>query len=156
MGALTAAALVIASFESTAQQTDTQSCAEKMTQQLRRFSEQCIADLVGYVASHPELSARISGETEKFYVTLARHNDGLVAEAVSKFNFPLMKPDTPDLLKQLGWQAPENESDNWKKAIGGDAAKTGGAAQDISKALAAYGLKPGEAISVTIGTAESK
>ncbi len=149
--ALAAAALAVTSSASIAQQADAQSCAEKLTQQLRRFSDKCIADLVGYVASQPELSARISGEAEKFYVTLTRHNGGLVAGAVSKFNYPLMKSDTPDLLKQLGWQAPENESDDWKKPIGSDAARSGSAAQDISNALKAYGLKAGEAMSITIG-----
>jgi DNA topoisomerase VI subunit B len=156
VGALAAVVLTLTSIGSLAQEAEAQSCSEKLTQQLRRFSEKCISDLVRYVESQPELSARISGEKEKFYVALVRHDDGLVAEAVSKFNYPLMKADTPDLLKQLGWQAPENESDNWKKVLTRDAAKTGDAAQEISRALAAYGLKPGEAMSVTIGAEQPK
>jgi hypothetical protein len=151
---LIAAALSFGSIRSVAQEAP--SCSETMTQQLRRFSESCIAEIVGYVASRPELSARISGEKEKFYVVVVRHGDALVAEAISKFNYPLMKPDTPDLLKQMGWQAPENESDNWKKALGSDAATAEGAAQEVSRALAAYGLKPGEAMSVTIGAEQPK
>ena len=51
---------------------------------------------------------------------------------------------------------PENESDNWKKMIDADRMNIGVVAEDLSKALAAYGLKKGEAISLTIGTNLSK
>src|SRR4051812_36269255 len=37
-----------------------QSCTGQLTQQLRRFSEKCISDLVRYVASQPAIGARIS------------------------------------------------------------------------------------------------
>jgi hypothetical protein len=97
------------------------------------------------------LAAKISAENEKYYVELTRNNGELVAEAVSKFNYPLMKDDVASTLKQLGWIPPENESDNWKKLISSDDVKNGVAAEDIAKALAAYGLKKGEAIAVTIG-----
>jgi hypothetical protein len=62
-----------------------------------------------------------------------------------------MKDDVANTLKQLGWAPPENESDDWKKRISGDDVRNGVAAEDIAKALAAYGLKKGEAIAVTIG-----
>jgi hypothetical protein len=97
------------------------------------------------------MSAKIYGEKEKYYIILTRAEDGLLAEAVSKFNYPLMKEDTPDILKQLGWTPPENESDNWKKKLASGSVQSGIAAQDVSKALSAYGLKQSEAISLTVG-----
>jgi alpha-mannosidase len=154
--ALRVAALVlsvpaVSSVAAVAQQEKEPSCAETMTEQLRRFSEKCLSDLISFVASQPDMSAKVYSEKEKYYIVLTRTGDGLLAEAVSKFNYPLMKADTPDILKQLGWAAPENESDNWKKSVSSDSVKTGGAAQDLSSALSAYGLKPGEAISLTVG-----
>jgi molecular chaperone GrpE (heat shock protein) len=137
-------------------QDETQSCTGQLTQQLRRFSEKCISDLVGYVASQPEMGARISSETENYHVELVKDAKGFRAEAVSKFNFPMVKDETIDSLKQLGWAPPENESDNWKKLIDADRVNIGALAEDLSKALAAYGLKKGEAISLTIGTDLSK
>lgn len=134
-----------------AQQADESSCSGTMTQQLRRFSEKCLSDLVSFVTSHPDMSAKVYGEQEKYFVTLIRTDDGLLAEAVSKFNYPLMKEDTPEALKRLGWMPPENESDNWSKKISGDQVRTGNAAQELSRALGAYGLKQGEAISLTVG-----
>jgi hypothetical protein len=127
------------------------SCAETMTEQLRRYSESCLSDLISFVASQPDMTAKVYNEKEKYYVVLTRTNHGLLAEAVSKFNYPLMKADTPDILKHLGWAAPENESDNWKKDISRDKVKTGGAVQELSNALSAYGLRQGEAISLTVG-----
>jgi hypothetical protein len=135
-----------------AQQPDAQSCAEKLTQQLRRFSEKCLSDLVAYVASQPKMAAKIYGETEKFYVVIARDGDGLRAEAVSKLNYPLLKDETTNALKQLGWLPPENESDNWRKRYGADRIGNGAAAEDLAKALAAYGLRQGQAVSLTVGT----
>jgi hypothetical protein len=143
--------LVFAPIAAEAQQAEGQSCAENLTQQLRRFSEKCLADLVSYVASQPKMSAKIYGETEKFYISVTRDGDGIKADAVSKFNYPLMKEEAEKTLKQLGWQAPENESDDWTKHFGGDRVRSGAAAEDLVKALAAYGLKPGQAISLTVG-----
>src|SRR3712207_7308337 len=54
-------------------------------------------------------------------------------------------------LKRLGWEAPENESDNWKKRVSSDIIRSGNAAREVSEALSAYGLKQGEAISLTVG-----
>ena len=134
-----------------AQQGDEASCAGTMTQQLRRFSEKCLSDLVTFVASQPDMTAKVYSEKEKYFVSVIRTGDGLLAEAVSKFNYPLMKEDTPEALKRFGWMPPENESDNWNKKIPADQIRAGAAAQELSRALAAYGLKPGEAISLTVG-----
>ncbi len=141
----------VGSAAAVAQQDNEASCTGTMTQQLRRFSEKCLSDLVGFVGSQPGMAAKIYSEKEKYFVSLIRTDDGLLAEAVSKYNYPLMKPDTPDLLKQLGWAPPENESDNWKKKFSLDRGTGGDAAQEVSRALSAYGLKQGEAISLTIG-----
>jgi hypothetical protein len=141
----------MAALAAHAQESDGPSCAEKMTEQLRRFSEKCVSDLVSYVASQPKMAARVASETEKFYVVLIRDADGLRAEAVSKFNFPFMKDDTANTLKELGWLPPENESANWKRHMGGDRIRTGAAAEDLTKTLMAYGLKNGQAITLTVG-----
>src|SRR5215218_4269704 len=109
------------------QPTESQSCSGKMTEQLRRFNEQCLTDLVSYVASQPKASARVLGEKLKFYVQLTRTGAGLDAEAVSRANFPFMEAKTAD--------APP--------------ART---AEELAKALSAYGLTSGEAMSLTIGT----
>jgi hypothetical protein len=149
------AGLIVACLQSTtssAQLNEAPSCAEKMTEQLRRFSEKCVSDLVNFVATQPGLTAKIYSEKEKYYVTLRRVDDALVAEAVSKFNHPLMKADTPDILKQRGWSPPENEADNWKKQLPAASVRSGSAAEEISRALAAYGLQPDEAMSITIAT----
>lgn len=134
-----------------AQQPDQASCAGIMTEQLKSFSEKCLSDLATFVASQPEMAAKVYSEKDKSYLTLTRTDDGLLAEAVSKFNHPLMRADTPDILKRLGWAAPENESDNWKKAISGASLSNDGAARELGDALEAYGLKQGEAISLTVG-----
>jgi hypothetical protein len=134
-----------------AQQAEDTSCSGTMTQQLRRFSEKCLSDLVTFVASQPDMTAKVYSEKEKYFVSIIRTDDGLLAEAVSKFNYPLMKEDTPEALKRLGWMPPENESDNWNKKIPADQIRAGAAAPELSRALAAYGLKPGEAISLTVG-----
>jgi hypothetical protein len=150
-GALLILAVALGPTAANAQQNGAPSCAEKMTEQLRRFSEKCLSDLLAYVAAQPKMAARVASETEKFYVVITRDGDGLRAEAVSKFNFPFMKDDTANTLKQLGWLPPENESANWKKHIGGERVRSGAAAEDITKALAAYGLTSGEAITLTVG-----
>jgi len=134
-----------------AQQSNEPSCGETLTEQLRRFSEKCISDLVTFVSSQPNMTAKIYGEKEKYYIILTRTDDGVLAEAVSKFNYPLMKADTPDILKQHGWAPPENESDNWKKKITSENVRSGSAAREVSEALIAYGLKQGEAVSLTVG-----
>jgi len=144
-------AVSMGSAAASAQQAEGQSCAENLTQQLRRFSEKCLSDLVSYVASQPKMAAKIYGETEKYYIALIRDGDGVRGEAVSKANYPLMKEEAENALKQLGWQAPENESADWRKRFSGDQVKTGRAAEDLAKALAAYGLKQGEAVSLTVG-----
>ena len=115
------------------------------------LNENCLSELVSFVASQSGLSAKIFSENEKYYVALTRNDGELIAEAVSKFNYPLMKDDVANTLKQLGWTPPENKLDDWKKRISGDDVRNGVAAEDIAKALAAYGLKKGEAIAVTIG-----
>ena len=150
--ALLMLALVTGSSPARAQQNEAQSCAEKLTEQLRRFSEKCLSDLVAFVASQPKMAAKIYSETDKYFILVAHDGDGVRAEAVSKFNYPLMKDDTANTLKQLGWNPPENESDNWRKRIGGDRVKTGAAAEELAKALAAYGMAQGGAISLTVGT----
>jgi hypothetical protein len=68
-----------------------QSCAETMTEQLRRFSEKCRSGLISFVASQLDMTAKVYSEKEKYYIVLTRASDGLLAEAVSKFNYPLMK-----------------------------------------------------------------
>ena len=150
------AAVVIAtwlagSFGASAQGDDAQSCSERLTEQLRRYSEKCVTDLVAYVASEEKMAAKIYSENEKYYVTIARTGDGLLAQAVSKYNYPFMKSEIEGTLKQLGWAPPENESDNWKLKISGEDVRSGRAATEVSKALAAYGMKAGEAMSLTVG-----
>ena len=143
--------IVTGSGGSVAQQGDEASCSGTMTQQLKRFSEKCLSDLVTFVASQPDMTAKVYSEREKYFVSVIRTDDGLLLEAVSKFNYPLMKEDAPEALKRLSWAPPENEADNWKKKISGDQVRAGAAAQELSQALAAYGLKQGEAISLTVG-----
>lgn len=46
---------------------------------------------------------------------------------------------------------PENEADNWNKNIRAGQVRAGAAAQELSQAFAAYGIKQGEAISLTVG-----
>jgi hypothetical protein len=142
---------VTVSGAAVAQPGDDASCSGTMTQQLRRFSEKCLSDLVSFVASQPDMTAKVYSEKEKYFVSIIRAEDGLLAEAVSKFNYPLMKEDAPEALKRLGWTPPENESDNWSRKISSDQVRAGIAAQELSQALAAYGLKQGEAISLTVG-----
>jgi hypothetical protein len=62
-----------------------------------------------------------------------------------------MSADTPETLKRLGWTPPENESDNWSKKVSSDRVRSGDAAQELSRALSAYGLKQDEATSLTVG-----
>jgi hypothetical protein len=69
-------------------QEDSQSCSGQLTQQLRRFSEKCISDLVGYVAFRPEMGARISSESEGYYVLLVNDAKGFRAEASASSTSP--------------------------------------------------------------------
>ncbi len=151
VAALVLPVIASSSGAAVAQQQKEPSCAETMTEQLRRFSEKCLSDLISFIALQPDMTAKVYSEKEKYFVSVIRSEDGLLAEAVSKFNYPYMKADTPDILKQLGWVAPENESDNWKKTVSSDSVRTSSAAQELSSALRAYGLKQGEAISLTVG-----
>jgi hypothetical protein len=150
-GALALAGLALAAPAAAQPATD-QSCAGTMTEQLRRFSEQCLADLVSFVAGQPKAKARILSEEDKYFIQLVRIPEGIEAEAASKVNFPLMKPGTEEALKNLGWQPPDNEAGGYKKRFPADAAASRGAADDLAKALAAYGLTRGAAISLTVGT----
>jgi hypothetical protein len=126
-------------------------CGEKLTNQLRRFSEKCLADLVAYVGSAPKGSARILNETEKYWIKLGRTDEGLRAEGVSKAEYPFLKPDTEAGLKTLGWKPPENEFGSFWKVFGRAEVSSGTAAEELAKALRAYGITPGEAISITAG-----
>jgi hypothetical protein len=152
IGASILGCLAMAPLPAGAQEGEDQSCAEQMTDQLRRFRQECLADLVSYVASQPEMSAKILSEDEKYYVILTRDGEGLRAEAVSRFNYPLMQADTENTLNRLGWTPPENESDNWQKEFGAGPAESAAVAEQLGEALAAYGLEQGEAISLTVGT----
>ena len=134
-----------------AQTAEGQSCAGTMTEQLRRFSEQCLSDLVSFVATQPKAKARILSEEDKYFIQLVRIPEGIEAEGASKVNFPLMKPGTEETLRDLGWQPPDNEAGGYKKRFPADAAASRGAADDLAKALAAYGLAKGAAISLTLG-----
>jgi hypothetical protein len=153
-GLLLAGCLVLGPARANAQQDEGQSCSGRLTQQLRRYSERCISDLVGYVMLQPEMEAKIYSEAEKYYVLLAKDAKGFRTEAPGKFNFPMMKDETAAGLKRLGWTAPENEGDNWKKGIGAETPDA--VASNVAQALEAYGLQKGEAISLTVGTQLTK
>ncbi|MFL6795934.1 MAG: TY-Chap domain-containing protein [Xanthobacteraceae bacterium] len=133
-------------------QGDSQSCTGSLTDQLRRLSEKCLSDLIRYVASQPAIEARISSEKDKYYIVLVKDAKGFRAEAVSKLKNPMVTDETMDTLKRLGWAPPENEGDNWKKPIDAVGANSGAAAEDVAKALEAYGVRKGDAISLTVGT----
>jgi hypothetical protein len=135
-----------------AQTAEGQSCAGTMTEQLRRFSEQCLADLVAFVAAQPKAKARILSEADKSFIQLTRTPQGIEAEAASKVNFPLMKPGTEEALKNLGWQPPDNEAGGYKKRFTTNPGASAATADDLAKAFAAYGLARGAAISLTVGT----
>ena len=130
------------------QPADDQSCSGKMTEQLRRFNEQCLSTLVSYVASQPKAVAKVMGEKAKFYIQLTMTANGLEGESVSRANFPFMTTETADTLKRLGWNPPDNEAGNFTMRFGAEApART---AESIAEALGAYGLTKGEAISLTV------
>ena len=60
--ALVASSLAFGGGPARAQQTDNQSCAETLTQQLRRYSDKCLSEVVTFVSSHPKMAAKIYGE----------------------------------------------------------------------------------------------
>ena len=133
------------------QPTGSQSCSGNMTEQLRRFNEQCLTEAVSYVVSQPKAAARVLGEELKFFVQFQRTGAELEAEAVSRANFPFMEAGTADTLKELGWMPPDNEVGNFRKRFVADA-PAAGTAEDLARALMAYGLRRGDAISLTVGT----
>jgi phage protein D len=53
---------VTVSGAAVAQPGDDASCSGTMTQQLRRFSEKCLSDLVSFVASQPDMTANVYSE----------------------------------------------------------------------------------------------
>ena len=132
------------------QTTEEPSCAQKLTEQLRRFNEQCIGDLVTFTAALPKGVTRIASEKDKYYVELSTKENGLQGEAVSKQNYPFLTADTENKLKELGWTPPDVEFGGFKRLFGDQDLKSGRAAQAVVQALQAYGMKPGEAISVTV------
>ena len=130
------------------------SCAQKLSEQLRRFNEQCISELVTFTASLPKGSGRIASERDKYYIQLVRAGEGLEAESVSKQNFPYLKRETEDALKALGWTPPDVEFGGYKRVFEVADVRSGAAAQEVAKALQAYGLATGEAISITVTEAD--
>lgn len=152
LAACVAAVILVGS--AAAQTGDDTSCAQKLDQQLRRFNEQCVAQLVTFTESLPKGSARIASEKDKYYVSISRTGNGMQAESVSRQNFPYVKPETEQALKSLGWTPPEVEFGGFKREFGEGDVKSGSAAQEIAKALQAFGMTPGEAISVTAAETE--
>lgn len=130
------------------------SCAEQVDEQLRRFSEQCIGEVLTKTQALPNGSARIASEKDKYFIKLSRVPNGLEAESVSRQNDPYLKPETEQALKALGWTPPEVEFGGFKRRFGDADVRSGGAAREIVKAFQAFGLMPGEAISITVGATE--
>src|SRR3954451_2792613 len=126
-----------------AQATPGESCGEKLTNQLRRFNEKCLGDLVAYVGAAPKGTARIVNEAEKYWIKLAHTDEGLRVEGVSKAEYPLMKPDTEAGLKALGWQPPEHECGSFRIVFGRAEVTSVAAAEELGKVLRAYGITPG-------------
>jgi hypothetical protein len=126
-----------------------QGCGEALSEQLRRFNETCLRDLVAFVAAAPKASARVASEKDKIYIKLMKGERGLRAEAVSKANYPFMRDEAAAALKANGWSAPDNEFGDFWRLFSADDVRRGGAAQELEKALRAYGLSPGEALSVS-------
>ena len=155
VGLASAAALLALASTAQAQTGSPNSCAERLDQQLRRFSEQCIGQVVGFVQTLPRGSATIASEQHKYYVKLSRTPNGLQAESVSRQNFPYLKPETEQALKSLGWTPPEVEFGGFKRVFSQQDLRSESAAQEIAKALQAFGLASGEAISLTVTEAES-
>jgi hypothetical protein len=151
--ALSAGALLIGVIAAHGQQpADDQSCSGKMTEQLRRFNEQCLSTMVSFLASQPKAVARVMGEKAKFYVQLTRTPEGFEGESVSRANFPFMTTETAEALKKLGWTPPDNEEGNFIKRFGAET--PGRTAETLAETLAAYGLAKGEAISLTVAVPE--
>jgi hypothetical protein len=63
--------------------------------------------------------------------------------------YPFMRDEAAAAPKANGWSAPDNEfGDSWR-LFSADDVRGGRVAQELEKALGAYGLSPGEALSVT-------
>ncbi len=129
-------------------------CAGRMTEQLRRFNETCLNDVVRHLSGSPKGSARIWNENEKYYIKLTRAGADIRAEAVSKYNYPLMKEETERNLKSLGWAPPEHEFGDFTKSFSSQEIADGTAARELDKALRAYGMSTGEAMSLTVASGE--
>lgn len=133
---------------------DEASCGQKLTQQLRRFNERCVGEAMAFAATLPQGSATIYSEKDKYFVKLSKAGTGLQGEAVSKQNYPLMTDETAGQLKALGWMAPDVEFGGFKKTFSDQDIRSGAAAQEVAKALRAYGMAPGDAIALTVSDHE--
>ena len=60
VGVLIVLSLAFVPNTARAQQDDELSCAERMTEQLRRFNENCLSELMSFVVSQSGLSAKNS------------------------------------------------------------------------------------------------
>jgi hypothetical protein len=129
-------------------------CAGKMTEQLRRLNESCLGDLVKHLSGLPKGTARVWNENDKFYIKLTRADAGVRAEAVSKYNYPLMKEDTEVALKSFGWSPPDHEHGDFFRAFTPQELSDGSAVRELDRALRAYGMSTGEAISLTVSDQE--
>ncbi len=148
-----ALALMGAVSTGTAQEPD-RGCAGKMTEQLRRLNESCLGDLVKHLSGLPKGTARVWNENDKFYIKLTRADAGMRAEAVSKYNYPLMKEDTEVALKSFGWSPPDHEHGDFFRAFTPQELRDGSAVRELDRALRAYGMSTGEAISLTVSDQE--
>ena len=137
-----------------AQTSSDTSCAQKLSEQLRRFNEQCVSEFVTFTASLPKGNGRIASERDKYYVRLVRAGEGLEAESVSRQNLPFVTREMEDALKALGWTPPDVEFGGYKRVFAAADVRSGTAAQEVVKALQAYGLSTGEAISITVSEAD--
>ena len=129
-------------------------CTGTMTEQLRRFNEACLGEVVKHLSAAPKGSARIWSENEKFYIKLTRADAGLRAEAVSKYNHPLMKDDTEAKLKSFGWSPPDHEHGDLTRSFTAQDVTDGSAVRELDRALRAYGISTGEALSLTVSDRE--
>lgn len=129
------------------------SCGQKLDAQLRRFSEECVRDVVSFTASLPKGDARIASEADKYYVRILRGENGLGAETVSKQNLPYLKPETEVALKALGWTPPDVEFGGFKRSFTDADVRSGVAAEAVVRALETFGLKAGEATAVSVSEA---
>lgn len=129
-------------------------CTGTMTEQLRRFNEACLGDVVKHLSGTPKGTARVWSENEKYYIKLTRADAGLRAEAVSKYNHPLMKDDTEAKLKSFGWAPPDHEHGDLTRSFTPQEVADGSAVRELDRALRAYGMSTGEALSLTVSDKE--